>query len=781
MGVIRVRRQLAGLGLVLSLAACGGGGGGGSSTGGGGGGTTNSPPRFTSATELTFAETDEVRFAADVTDADGDTVTVTIGNTGDGGLFVLDTSNGFISANTPNSLLDFENPQDVNTDNVYEQEVSLSDGTATVMQTIRVTITDVDEPPEFDLLGTVPLNENSTGALVTFNATDPEGAAVTDYAITEVSKLGEPVNSDRLLAAFSIDPATGVLSVEVPFDADLENIQDLISVAVSASDGTQLGNGSVSIQLVDLPSRVISGVRISGDNIAAPIARTMSQAGDIDDDGSDEIFVSQDVDNSLLETAYLVYGSTIRDEMVDGAGDVTIDTLTPQQALVLNNDDRNNVNRQSRLSAGPACDVDGDGTLDLLVLFNEIRTSDFGNDIDGPLAAIVWGDFIATQPDGPLDLTALTSDQGVLIGGLPRRANVGATMTTGDFDGDTACDLLFGTQSVNAAYIVFGQAIVRGTDFDIATAGIGEALQLQSNLTGQAIIQQIGGSVATSQGWDNSATDAAVISGAGLEPNVADGVFVISGDALNTARQATTLFNVSDAANASAVVEMTAGADIAIVGLNTGADISGDGLADLAVAYRGNFQVETVASLTFSERIVDALANDTDPSLVPASVAEGREVVVTGQITSQTIDDPISTSVLVPAFGTNGAAWLVGLGGDNALGRERAGSLFAFAQTSLQALLDPTISFAVDAFPADAGRQLAGFQPNARIGAQLFASDVDADGSADIVFGSEGIGAQTLFGNSGGVLFVPGTVLDAAFNAAEATLDLASSVIGETP
>ncbi|MEO0575302.1 MAG: hypothetical protein AAF004_07555 [Pseudomonadota bacterium] len=780
MGVTSLCRQLAGVCCVLSVVACGGGGGGGAPASGGGG-TTNSAPRFTSATELTFSETEEVRFAAEVTDADGDTVTVTIGNTGDGGLFVLDTASGFISANTPGSLLDFENPQDINTDNVYEQEVSLSDGTATVMQTIRVTITNVDEPPEFSMLGTVPLNENATGPLVTFVAMDPEGAPVTDYTITEVSKLGETVNSDRLLAAFSIDPTTGELTVETAFDADVEGTQDQISVAVSASDGAQTGFGSVSIQLVDLPARVISGVRISGDSVNTPIARSMSQAGDVDGDGSDEILVSEQVDNTLLETAYLIYGSTIRAEMSDGAGDVTIDTLTPQQALVLNNDDRSSVDRQSRLSAAPACDVDGDGTPDLLIVFNEIRTSGIGDAIDGPLAAIVWGDFIATQPDGPLDLTALTEPQGVLIGGLPRRANVDATLVTGDFDGDDSCDLLFGTQSVNAAYIVFGQAITRGADFDIANAGVGEALQLQSNLTQQAIIQQIGGHVASSQGWDSSTTDAVVVSGAGLEPNLEDGVFIVSGDAINSARQVATVFNVSDSTNAAAIVAMSAGADIAIVGVNAGADISGDGIDDLAVAYRGNFQNEKVASVTFSERIIDALANGSDPSLVPASVVDGREVFITGQITSQTIDDPASTSVLVPSFGTNGATWLVGLGGDSALGRNLSGSVFAFASAPLQAQLDPAISFAVDSFSSDFGRQIVGFQPNARVGAQLFSSDIDLDGAADVIFGSEGIGMQDQFGNSGGVLFVPGTVIDAAFAAAEATLDLASSVIGEVP
>ncbi|MEN7342694.1 MAG: hypothetical protein AAAFM81_07095 [Pseudomonadota bacterium] len=768
----------------LALTACGGGGGGGGGTPtNGGGGVVNSPPSFSGNTEFTFAETASVSFTLDVADPDGDTVTVTIGSSGDGGLFVLDTSTGVISANTQNALLNFEDPQDVDRNNIYEQTVTLSDGTATVSETVRVTITDVDEAPEFEVLDIVDLNENATGPLVTFVAVDPEGLPVSDYSIVEVSKLGEPVNSNRLLEAFAVNMQTGVLSVEVPFDADIEGTQDLISVSVSATDGTNIGSGSVSIQLLDLPSRVISGVRIAGSSIDQPIAEFTSDAGDIDDDGSTDILVSLDTNENPEQTALLILGSVIRDEMADdGAGDLIVSDLSVGQRIELRGDNRNETSRESVLHTTPACDIDGDGTNDLTILFDEQR--DFienGDEVDGPLAAVLWGDFLATGPATPIDLTALTSNQGLLIGGLPQRAARGAVLSTGNFDGDANCDLVFGTPDIGAAYIVYGQAVTRGDNFDIATAGVGEVLQLQSELVDLAVFQQIGTSVQTLSGLDNSLTDSLAIAGAGLEPSLQDGLFVISGAALETASQTSTRFNLSEAANANSVIEMASNAEVAIVGLASGGDLDNDGIADITIAYRGNGGVEKVAAAVYSAALNAAFVNGTDPSLIPATSADGVELTIANQSASQTLEIPAVSVAIVPREQTRDAIWLVALPTDDAAGRREAGSVFAFTETALQALTVSSITFPVDAFPGGIGIQIQGFQENARLGASIINDDVDQDGSSDLIFGSSGIGMQERLGNSGGVLFVPGTVLSDGLASGDPNLDLASTVIGEVP
>ncbi|MEL7312914.1 MAG: hypothetical protein AAFN07_15465, partial [Pseudomonadota bacterium] len=126
-----VATRLLGLLCASILTACGGGGGGGGSNngGGGGGGTTNQPPSFTGPTSFSFAENVAVTFTLNVTDPDSATVTITEVAGGDSGLFTLDTNSGVITANTANNSFNFEDPQDSNADNVYEQQVQLSDGT----------------------------------------------------------------------------------------------------------------------------------------------------------------------------------------------------------------------------------------------------------------------------------------------------------------------------------------------------------------------------------------------------------------------------------------------------------------------------------------------------------------------------------------------------------------------------------------------------------------------------------------------------------------------------
>ena len=78
------------------------------------------------------------------TDADGDSLTYTLGSqdpTNDATNFSI-SSSGVISFN---SAPDYENPSDYNTDNIYTINVSVSDGTETVIQDIGVVVKDIED------------------------------------------------------------------------------------------------------------------------------------------------------------------------------------------------------------------------------------------------------------------------------------------------------------------------------------------------------------------------------------------------------------------------------------------------------------------------------------------------------------------------------------------------------------------------------------------------------------------------------------------------------------
>lgn len=125
-------------------AACDGGGSGG---GGSGGSPTPAPPpanrapAFTSATTASIAENSVgVIYRAAATDADGDTVSFTLGGD-DSSRFAL-SLNGELAFLTPP---DFEEPGDANGDNEYRLTLTASDGRATTTQTLTVTVTNLAE------------------------------------------------------------------------------------------------------------------------------------------------------------------------------------------------------------------------------------------------------------------------------------------------------------------------------------------------------------------------------------------------------------------------------------------------------------------------------------------------------------------------------------------------------------------------------------------------------------------------------------------------------------
>ena len=128
-------------GAALLLASCGGGSSGGG--GGGGGGTANSPPAFTTAAELNAVEqptgaTPNLIEQLRASDANGDPVTFAILAGKDAALFEF--RNGQNGALAFRQAPSFETPADGNKDNVFEVDISVTDGKATTQRSFRITL-----------------------------------------------------------------------------------------------------------------------------------------------------------------------------------------------------------------------------------------------------------------------------------------------------------------------------------------------------------------------------------------------------------------------------------------------------------------------------------------------------------------------------------------------------------------------------------------------------------------------------------------------------------------
>ncbi|MEL7197805.1 MAG: hypothetical protein AAGL10_05760, partial [Pseudomonadota bacterium] len=113
----------------------------------------NTAPTFSSASTASLSENGtDTGLSVSAADAEGDSVSFSISGGADADLFEIDASTGALSfIEAP----DFEAPGDADGNNVFDIEVSASDGQLTATQTLAVTVTnqvDFSGTPEADTL-----------------------------------------------------------------------------------------------------------------------------------------------------------------------------------------------------------------------------------------------------------------------------------------------------------------------------------------------------------------------------------------------------------------------------------------------------------------------------------------------------------------------------------------------------------------------------------------------------------------------------------------------------
>jgi hypothetical protein len=225
----------------------------------------NEAVTITSGSAASVAENSTAVAVVTATDVDGDPVSYAIAGGADSALFAVDAQTGALSfLAAPN----FEAPADSNGDNVYEVEVSASDGSLSDSKTVTVTVTGRDEAPAFVSYGgagTVSLALNEGGLQVGgVQAVDPEGAAMA-YAIAGGA------DSDL----FEVDPDNGALifkqarDFEAPADSDGDNVYQ---VTVAATSGGLSATQSFSVAVADVNENVAITSNGGGDSAAVSTA-----------------------------------------------------------------------------------------------------------------------------------------------------------------------------------------------------------------------------------------------------------------------------------------------------------------------------------------------------------------------------------------------------------------------------------------------------------------------------------------------------------------------------
>ncbi|VEP16461.1 Type I secretion target GGXGXDXXX repeat protein domain protein [Hyella patelloides LEGE 07179] len=225
---------------------------------------------------------------------------------------------------------------------------------------------------------------------------------------------------------------------------------------------------------------VSNGFQLSGINSDDNLGRSVSNAGDVNGDGIDDLIVSapfadnpSDSYNSDGE-AYIIFGST---EGFDSKLDVS--TLDGSNGFIIpGNADGDNLGR----SVSSAGDINGDGIDDLIIGAPEAGeevTSYYGNytysDRRGE-AYIVFGSTEGFNTE--LDLSTLNGSNGFQINGINSYDNLGSSVSNaGDINGDGIDDLIIGAPYANdsddyyssrgEAYIIFGSTKDFDSELDI--------------------------------------------------------------------------------------------------------------------------------------------------------------------------------------------------------------------------------------------------------------------------------------------------------------------------
>jgi hypothetical protein len=140
---------------------------------------------------------------------------------------------------------DFENPTDLNGDNIYLLEVQVSDGLLSDSQLIAVTVLNLnDSAPVITSNSSFSVPENTT-AVATVTATDADSLGPLTFSIVGGTDVG----------AFSIDSSSGALSFlaapdfEAPIDHDGDNIYQ---VEVEVSDGANATTQMITVTVLNV-------------------------------------------------------------------------------------------------------------------------------------------------------------------------------------------------------------------------------------------------------------------------------------------------------------------------------------------------------------------------------------------------------------------------------------------------------------------------------------------------------------------------------------------------
>jgi len=496
-----------------------------------------------------------------------------------------------------------------------------------------------------------------------------------------------PAQADDVIALSSLDGTNGFRldgvaqddesgrAVAFAGDINGDNVDDLI-IGASEADPAGSFSGSTyvvfgspngfdaAVSLATLDGS--TGFRLDGVASSDRSGSAVSAAGDVNDDGVDDLLIGApgaDSDNEPnAGSSYVVFGQVGTFDPV-----ISLSTLDGSNGFRLDGYDSGD---RSGVSVSGAGDVNGDGIDDLIIGASEV---DLDEDEAGA-AYVVFGRDTAFE--AVIDLGSLDGTTGFRLNGVGESDYTGVSVSGGvDVNGDGLDDLIIGADGADVpatdsgnTYVVFG----RDTAF--------EAVIDPATLDGTIGFRLDGGDRENS---GNAVAGAGDINGDGIDDLII-GAYSADPNGLQLAGRSYVVFGRDDGfdpvislpmlnGNNGFSLDGAAAFDSSGAAVSAAGDVNGDGIDDLiigaygadpnAVEYAGSSYVVFGRRVGFEASInLSTLSGDTGIRLdgVASQDDSGRAVSGAGDINGDGIDDVIiGAREADPAGSSSGSTYVV--------------------------------------------------------------------------------------------------------------------------